>query len=139
MLSPIVAQYVDAVVLPTYKDLKEKNAALRQSIETLASNRTDENFKAACEAWLVAREPWEESEAFLFGPVANKGLDPNMDSWPLDQEAIVNILNSGKFDDLDWSGDYSEGDQGIADKQSVRGFHTLEFLLFKDGKARSVN
>ena len=139
VLSPIVSQYVDALVLPTYKDLKEKNAALRQSIETLASNRTDENFKAACEAWLVAREPWEESEAFLFGPVANKGLDPNMDSWPLDQEAIVNILNSGKFDDLDWSGDYSEDDQGIADKQSVRGFHTLEFLLFKDGKARSVN
>ena len=38
--------------------------------------------------------PWEQSEAFLFGPVDILGLDPNMDSWPLDQVAIVNILNS---------------------------------------------
>lgn len=30
----------------------------------------------------------------LIGPVANLGLDPNMDSWPLDQNGIVQVLNS---------------------------------------------
>ena len=44
-------------------------------------------FETACNAWITAREPWEESEAFLFGPVDELGLDPNMDSWPLDQNA----------------------------------------------------
>ena len=57
--------------------------------------------KTACNAWITAREPWEESEAFLFGPVDELGLDPNMDSWPLDQNAIVQILNSQKWGDLE--------------------------------------
>ncbi len=60
-----------------------------------------------------------------------------MDSWPLDQNAIVQILNSGDLDQLNWSGDYDE-ETGIAAAQNVRGFHTLEFLLFKDGEARKV-
>lgn len=137
-LEAVVRQYVDAVVIPTYTDLKNKNNDLCDVVDKLAANPTNENFKAACDAWIVAREPWEESEAFLFGPVADFGLDPNMDSWPLDQAAIVNILNSGKFDNLDWDGDYSEENEEIANKQSVRGFHTLEFLLFKDGQARKV-
>ena len=137
-LDPIVKQYVDAVVLPTYKDLKEQNDALYDVIAKLAKDPTNANFKAACDQWIVAREPWEESEAFLFGPVGSFGLDPNMDSWPLDQASIVQILNSGKFDDLIWDGDYSEKDEDIANKQSVRGYHTLEFLLFKDGEPRKV-
>jgi hypothetical protein len=74
----------------------------------------------------------------LFGPVASLGLDPNMDSWPLDQNAIVQLLNSGDWDQLNWSGDYDEDNEGIAAAQNVRGFHTLEFLLFKDGQARKV-
>ena len=37
------------------------------------------NFKAAAAQWIVARRPWETSEAFLFGPVADKGLDPNIE------------------------------------------------------------
>ena len=138
-LKVIVEQYVDEVVLPTYTDLKNKNNSLCDVIDKLAANPTNEGFKAACDSWIVAREPWEESEAFLFGPVADFGLDPNMDSWPLDQAAIVNILNSGEFDNLDWDGDYSEENEEIANKQSVRGYHTLEFLLFKDGQARKVN
>ena len=137
-LAPVVKQYVDFVIMPTYEDLKNKNNLLFDAISTLTANPTNANFQAACDAWIVAREPWEESEASLFGPVASLGLDPNMDSWPLDQAAIVNILNSGKFDDLDWDGDYSEENEEIANKQSVRGYHTLEFLLFKDGKARQI-
>ena len=138
LLDPVVKQYVDAVVLPTYKDLRDENNALYDVIAKLAKDPTNANFKAACDQWIVAREPWEESEAFLFGPVGDFGLDPNMDSWPLDQAAIVNILNSGKFDDLVWDGDYSEENEDIANKQSVRGYHTLEFLLFKDGEPRKV-
>jgi uncharacterized iron-regulated protein len=60
-----------------------------------------------------------------------------MDSWPLDQEAIANILNSGKFDQLTWSD--GDSDDDIEAVQSVRGFHTMEFLIFKDGQARTLN
>ena len=137
VLSPIAANYVDVVVIPTYKALYERNKALLASIEALAENPTDEGFKAACEAWLEARQPWEESEAFLFGPVDAEGLDPNMDSWPLDQNAIVQLLESGNWDEMNW--DEEDDDAAIEEAQSVRGFHTLEFLLFKDGNPRKAN
>lgn len=136
-LKEIVENYVDNVVLPTYGMLKERNNALLQAVKDLASSRNNAAFEKACQAWLSAREPWEESEAFLFGPVDALGLDPNMDSWPLDQDAIVNHLKSGNFNDLNW-GDGDDDDK-IEAAQNIRGFHTLEFLLFKDGQPRKVN
>ncbi len=135
-LQAIVDNYVSAVVLPTYSDLKDKNAKLYQAVAAFKSAPTDAAFATACSAWLEAREPWEKSEAFLFGPVDALGLDPNMDSWPLDQDAIVQILNSGNYDNLDWSdGDEEDAIEAV---QSVRGFHTLEFLLFKNGQPRKT-
>ena len=135
-LDPIVENYVNVVVLPTYKDLKEKNSTLYDAVVALANNPSNSAFETACNAWITAREPWEESEAFLFGPVDELGLDPNMDSWPLDQNAIVQILNSQKWSDLEWS--EGDDDAKVESAQNVRGFHTLEFLLFKDGKPRTV-
>ena len=135
----IINQYVDQVVLPTYNDLKAKNSALYQAVVAFGDAPSDANFQKICDAWLVAREPWESSEAFLFGPVADYGLDPNMDSWPLDQEAIVKLLESQQWNDMQWTGDYDEDDDAIAAAQTVRGFHTLEFLAFRDGKARTLN
>ncbi|MDE6135783.1 MAG: peptidase M75, partial [Muribaculaceae bacterium] len=136
-LQNVVDNYVDNVVVPTYSDLALKNEKLYQTVLAFREKPSDDAFAAACQAWLVAREPWECSEAFLFGPVDALGLDPNMDSWPLDQDAIVQILNSGNYDDLDWSD--SDDDDRIEAVQSVRGFHTLEFLLFKDGQPRKIN
>lgn len=138
ILEPVVKNYVNIVVLPTYKDLNEKTIALEQAIINLNNSPSNANFQAACTAWLEAREPWETSEAFLFGPVADKGLDPNMDSWPLDQVGIMNLMKSGKWNVLEWNGEYDEDDEGIAATQSLRGFHTLEYLLFKNGKARTI-
>lgn len=138
VLEPVVKTYVEVVVLPTYASLKSKVDHLYDTVVALANAPSNTTFETACEAWLEARQPWETSEAFLFGPVANLGLDPNMDSWPLDQNAIVQLLNSGDWEQLNWSGDYDEDNVGIAAAQNVRGFHTLEFLLFKNGQARTV-
>lgn len=138
VLAKVVENYVDVVVLPTYSDLKAGNQALFNAVEAFRSSPSNANFKACAAAWLTAREPWETSEAFLFGPVADKGLDPNMDSWPLDQDGIVQILTSGNYSNLDWDGDYDEDDDKIAGAQALRGYHTLEYLIFKDGAARTI-
>ena len=137
-MDEIVRTYVDQVVLPTYTDLVNKTAALRQAIVALSNNPSSNAFKNAANLWIEAREPWETSEAFLFGPVADLGLDPNMDSWPLDVDAIKGVMESGKIEELiKWEGEYDEDNEDIEAVQNVRGFHTLEFLLFKDGKART--
>ena len=135
-LQPVVENYVDRVVLPTYADLKAGNQALHNAVLAFIATPSDANMAACAQAWLDAREPWETSEAFLFGPVDALNLDPNMDSWPLDQDQIVQILTSGSFDDLNWND--SQDDDAIEAAQSVRGFHTLEYLIFKNGKARIV-
>ena len=134
----IVTRFVDNVALPTYAELVEKNDALLNAVKQLNASPSDATFEAACTAWLSAREPWEKSEAFLFGPVSSLGLDPNMDSWPLDAIGIANLLASQNWADLEWSGDYDEESEAIESAQSLRGYHTLEFLLFKNGKPRTV-
>lgn len=136
-LEHVVTAIVDDVIVPTYNLLATRNTALRQSVEALCANPSTSTFEAAANAWMTAREPWEKSEAFLFGPVDALGLDPNMDSWPLDQASIVQILNSGNFDNLDWSD--GDSDEAIEAKQGVRGFHTLEFLIFSNGRPRTIN
>lgn len=136
VLDPIVKNYVDVVVLPTYKSLKEKNEALAEAVTELCANPSDKAFEEAADAWLTSREPWEKSEAFLFGPVDALGLDPNLDSWPLDQGGIEHILSSGDWSALEWT-EGSE-DEEVEAAQGVRGFHTLEYLLFKDGQPRKV-
>lgn len=133
----IIANYVDNVVVPTYKELMEKNAALDKAVNDFKAAPSNAAFQNCANAWLEAREPWESSEAFLFGPVDAKQLDPNMDSWPLDQVGIVNILKSQNWNNLNWQEGQSE--QAIEKAQTLRGFHTLEYFIFKDGKARTVS
>jgi predicted lipoprotein len=136
-LDPVIKQYVDQVVLPTYNQLAVLNDALDAAVKQFKQNPSNANFTACANAWLEARQPWEQSEAFLFGPVDELGLDPNMDSWPLDQAQIAQILKSQAFNNLNWK--EGESDEKVEKAQSLRGFHTLEFLIFKDGKARTVN
>ncbi len=133
-LKAIVVNYVEKVVVPTYTDLREATATLKTAVYALQLNPSTLNFKIAAEAWMAARQPWESSEAFLFGPVDELGLDPNMDSWPLDVDAIKKVLASGDFSQMEWAD--GEDDEDIEAAQNVRGFHTLEFLLFKDGEPR---
>ena len=132
----IINNFVDNVVVPTYRDLVTKNNALKVAVDAFAANPSNAGFEACCTAWLEAREPWETSEAFLFGPVDEFGLDPNMDSWPLDQNGIMQIMKSKKWSDLEWID--GDDDAKVESAQNVRGFHTLEFLIFKNGQPRTL-
>ena len=54
----------------------------------------------------------------------------------LDQNAIVQILNSQSWSDLEWN--ENDDEAAVESAQNVRGFHTLEFLLYKNGEPRKV-
>ena len=138
-LDAIAEQFVDEIVLPTYADLQAKNRVLLETVNQFRENPNDQNFVNCCNAWISAREPWEKSEAFLIGPVANWGLDPNMDSWPLDVNGIVQVLESQNWNEMQWSGNFDEDSEEIGAAQAVRGYHTLEYLIFKDGEPRKTN
>ena len=71
-------------------------------------------------AWRDARVPWEQSEAFLFGPVDTDEHDPFLDTWPLNVTDLEAIIASS--DDI--------ATVNLTD--DVQGFHALEYLLFQD-------
>lgn len=131
----ILTQYADRVVTPTYEDLKQKAWTLYNAMSALQSDNADQSkLDAACTAWRSMRVPWERSEAVLFGPAGEEtglGFDPSMDSWPLDQEDIATIMMNKNLSSV---ADYV----GAIGSESVRGFHTIELLLFKDGRNRKV-
>jgi predicted lipoprotein len=129
--SSILTAYADSVVVKTYKNMKEKAEALKNAAKTYADNPTNQTLSAACAAWKATRVPWEQSEAFLFGPADVLGLDPSLDSWPLDQADILSILKDNRLQSVN-------DIRGAITGESVRGFHTIELLLFNNGQDRTL-
>ena len=43
---------------------------------------------------LEARAWWEKSEAFLYGAATDFGIDPHIDSWPLDLDGLQTALKN---------------------------------------------
>lgn len=127
----IIADYADQVVVATYNELKTNALALEAAVKSLQSSPTQANVDAAADLWKSAREPWEASEAFLFGPVSFLSLDPSLDSWPLDRAQLDEVLNSS----FELTPDFIQEGLGFA----LRGFHTVEFFLFADGAPRDVS
>ncbi|GHV12958.1 hypothetical protein FACS1894162_8990 [Bacteroidia bacterium] len=130
--TPILATYADDIVVESYKDMKNKAKALRDAAQVYAANPSNARLSAVCDAWKAVRIPWEQSEAFLYGPADLLGLDPSLDSWPLDQDDILSILNNDRLNTV-------QEIQGAITGEGVRGFHTIELLLFKDGQDRTIN
>jgi uncharacterized iron-regulated protein len=112
------------VILGAYQDLLDKARELEDGIDILASDTTVENLEQAQEAWISARSPWEQSEGFLFGPVDTEGIDPNLDTWPVDENSIQAILNSNE----QLTQEFVSTLDG-----TLKGFHVMEYFLFTNG------
>lgn len=128
--SPMLDDFANTVVLATYTDLNNKAGELLAAVKALEADTTQANLEKAQQAWKATRKPWEQSEAFLFGPVDTQGLDPALDSWPVNHVDLQSVLDSN--DDL--TVDYVGGLE-----VTLKGFHTIEFLLFRDGNQRKAS
>ena len=136
-----VEQYVPNVVYSTYKSLADETQGLYELLAAATkkgvNNLTDNDINAICAKFLSARVFWEQSEAFLYGPATIFGIDPHIDTWPLDVEALaVALSNTAQMKML-------EGEDGIAYAGAklgaeLLGFHGIEFILFRDGKNRTA-
>ena len=134
----IVKQYLNHTVYPTYASLAEKTDALVENLETLKANKTQANVNAATVTFLEARKWWEMSEAFLFGAASDFGIDPHIDSWPLDEDAFNNLMASPNM----IAALANDEDGMVAGEQlgnALLGFHGIEFILFRNGQPRDVN
>mgnify|MGYP002622060554 CR=1 FL=1 len=136
----VAEQFVDNTVAPTYTALASAAEELADQLAALknSSNPTQSALQAACDKFLEAREWWEKSEAFLFGAAADYGIDPHIDSWPLDEDNFNTLMNSpNMLAALDGNvGDVVAGENlGNA----LLGFHGIEYILFENGVAKNVS
>jgi len=134
----IITQYVNGVVVPTYKSLADEANQLAELCEQLRQNPTQSKVQECCDRWISARKYWELSEAFLFGAAADYNIDPHIDSWPLQKSQLDNILNnSALIAALDEEGAGADAFATLG--YGLLGFHAVEYVLFRDGAARNVS
>jgi len=90
----ILSQYVNGVVVPTYKSLADNAIELSELCAQLRKNPSQSLVDQACDKWIEARKYWELSEAFLFGAAGDYFIDPHIDSWPLKKSSLDEVLNN---------------------------------------------
>ncbi len=106
------------VITKTYQDLYNNAGALKTACQNLTIG-DEAKLQVVKDAWAAARAPWEKSEGFLYGPVDTEGIDPAIDSWPVDVTAIDAIIASS-----------SPITSATLDNDDARGFHTIEYFVW---------
>ena len=117
----ILSNTGESVILKTYDSLSTKAQELFSIAQDLLLNPDVQHLAAARDAWIQARSPWEQSEGFLFGPVDQEGLDPSLDSWPVNVTDLDNVLKSANPITIE----FLQQQEG-----TLKGFHTIEYLLW---------
>ena len=136
-LKAAVEQYVPEVVYKTYGNLADASEKLYNQLTAMkkSGSYTQSQIDQVCNTFLDARKWWEQSEAFLYGAATAYGIDPHIDSWPLDKDKLAKSLsNAETIADLDEEGAGAVDEVGAASL----GFHGIEFIIFRDGKNRTA-
>jgi hypothetical protein len=139
MFQQATTAYINNTVLPTYKGMADAAMELLDNCIDIAANHeagtlTTADIQRAATSWKESRRYWELSEAFLFGPAADYYIDPHIDSWPLDKDAMDHLLVEIR-NGADYSIDNNFG-------YGLLGFHSIEYMLFElsaDGKTSSLH
>lgn len=99
-------------------------------------NGTDAMVSEAGDNWKAARQDWEWSEAFLFGPAGDYAIDPHTDTWPFDRTQFDKYMS--KYNPATNEEDAKLIDDAIATGQNLTGFHAVEYLIFREGQSRKI-
>ena len=91
-----VAEPTPKDVLRIYSDIAQAGYAdslataktMRRAIDAFLAKPTEQNLRAARAAWIAAREPYMQTEAFRFGNAIVDDWEGRVNSWPLDEGLI---------------------------------------------------
>ena len=144
-LLEVIDVYINDVVYPTYTNLANYTTVLYENLVTMQENLaagtlTQDDIDTACENFLEARAYWEKSEAWLYGPADVLGIDPHIDTWPLDRDELADLLATDALR-ANLEGDIEDAIVYISEENgevSHLGFHGVEFILFRNGENRTV-
>jgi putative iron-regulated protein len=83
----VTAHYAD-LALAGYEDSLTTAKALQQAVATFIATPSDATLQAARTAWLAARVPYQQTEAFRFGNPIVDDWEGRVNAWPLDEGLI---------------------------------------------------
>lgn len=155
--SAVLAHYAD-LAQAMYSDSLSTAESLKQAVEQLIESPTTENLSQARQAWVAARHPYQQTEAYRFGNAIVDDWEGKVNAWPLD-EGLIDYTASAYGTESDENPLYSAniianpkiqvGNQAIDTTQITpalladslheiddvetnvaTGYHAIEFLLW---------
>jgi putative iron-regulated protein len=138
-LKPEFKETYANIVHATYEDAYLEAVELKTAVYAFVASPSATTHETAKQAWLNAREPYGQTEAFRFasGPIdAADGPEGLLNAWPLD-EAYIDYVDgnpaSGIVNNLaipiDAATLESMNEEG-GEKNISIGYHAIEFLLW---------
>lgn len=91
----VVKHYAD-IAYANYQDALTTAKALDKATDALIDNPDEETLKAAKEAWLASRVPYQQSEAFRFGNAVVDDWEGQLNAWPLD-EGLIDYVEADDY------------------------------------------
>lgn len=150
----VVGTYAD-IAAAGYADSLATAQALKAAIDAFVSDPSPEAMQAAKAAWLSARVPYQQTEAFRFGNPIVDDWEGKVNAWPLDEGLIdytegdygneenplaaVNIIATPKFEAGGQPIDATEITPALLESlmeaddveaNVTTGYHAIEFLLW---------
>jgi len=83
----VVANYAD-IALAAYGDALQTAKGLDAAVDALIAKPSPATLTAARAAWVYARQPYQQTEAFRFGNVIVDDWEGKVNAWPLDEGLI---------------------------------------------------
>ncbi len=132
-----VAQYA-TVAYATYQDARDGAVALRGALSTLATQPSAATLEAAKTAYIAARTPYEQTEAFRFANGPIEDVEGLINSWPLDENFIDYIGTDATTGIINHPVQYPRISRAVLDSLNAlggpsnisTGYHAIEFLLW---------
>ncbi|MBB1605377.1 imelysin family protein [Pseudomonas citronellolis] len=151
----VVKNYAD-MAEAVFSDSLTTAQALQKAVDAFLAKPSEETLKAAREAWLAARVPYSQSEAFRFGNKVVDDWEGAVNAWPLDEGLIdyvakdyqhaegnpaasANIVanteiqvGEDKIDVKEITGEKLASLNEVAGSEAnvATGYHAIEFLLW---------
>ena len=100
-ISPASADPTPKDVLNTYADIAQAAytdsldtaRTLKLAVDAFVANPTEDNLRGARAAWIAARIPYMQTEAYRFGNAIVDDWEGRVNSWPLD-EGLIDYVSS---------------------------------------------
>ncbi len=129
----VASNYAD-VVDRSYREALERARELQAAIDRFLDAPGEETLAAARAAWIAARVPYGQTEAYRFygGPIDDEETGPEgrVNAWPLDESWIDAIVDRPEEYPAITPEALAELNEKGGEKNIATGYHAIEYLLW---------